>query len=144
MNLANKITIFRILLIPLFIACILYYGPHREYLRFYAFGIFILATISDAVDGAIARFCNQVTELGRVLDPIADKLLIISAFISLAMIKVVPEDLRIPAWAVLTGIRSRSTASAPALLLKSSQPSVQNRGMPGRCWEVIARKRRRN
>ena len=104
MNLANKITIFRILLIPLFIACILYYGPHREYLRFYAFGIFILATISDAVDGAIARFCNQVTELGRVLDPIADKLLIISAFISLAMIKVVPEDLRIPAWAVLTVI----------------------------------------
>lgn len=104
MNLANKITIFRILLIPLFIACILYYGQGREYLRFWALGIFILATISDAIDGAIARFCNQVTELGRVLDPIADKLLIISAFISLAMIKVVPEDLRIPAWAVLAVI----------------------------------------
>ena len=101
MNLANKISIFRILLIPFFIACILYYGEGREYLRSVALGIFLLATISDAVDGGIARLKNQVTELGMVLDPIADKLLIISAFIALSMIKVIPESLRIPAWAVL-------------------------------------------
>jgi len=104
MNLANKISIFRILLIPFFIACILYYGEGREYLRFVALGIFLLATISDAIDGGIARLKHQVTELGMVLDPIADKLLIISAFISLSMIKIVPESLRIPAWAVLTVI----------------------------------------
>ena len=104
MNLANKISIFRILLIPFFIACILYYGEGREYLRFVALVIFLLAAISDAVDGGIARLRNQVTELGRVLDPIADKLLIISAFISLSMIKIDPESLRIPAWAVLTVI----------------------------------------
>jgi len=101
MNLANKISIFRILLIPFFIACILYYGEGREYLRFVALGIFLLATLSDAVDGGIARLKNQVTELGMVLDPIADKLLIISAFVALSMIKVFPESLRIPAWAVL-------------------------------------------
>ncbi len=58
MNLANKISISRILLIPFFIACILYYGEGREYLRFVALGIFLLATISDAVDGGIQ------TELG--------------------------------------------------------------------------------
>lgn len=104
MNLANKISISRILLIPFFIACILYYGEGREYLRFYALGIFLAATLSDAVDGGIARLKHQVTELGMVLDPIADKLLIISAFVSLSMIKIVPESLRIPAWAVLTVI----------------------------------------
>ena len=101
MNLANRISILRILLIPFFIACILYYGESREYLRFIALGIFLLATLSDAVDGGVARLKNQVTELGKVLDPMADKLLIISAFIALSMIKVVPESLRIPAWAVL-------------------------------------------
>jgi len=104
MNLANKISILRILLIPFFIVCILYYSESREYLRFAALGIFLLATISDAVDGGIARLKNQVTELGMILDPIADKLLIISAFVSLSMIKIVPEDLRIPAWVVLTVI----------------------------------------
>jgi len=104
MNLANRISIFRILLIPFFIACILYYGEGREYLRFVALCIFLLATVSDAVDGGIARFRSQVTELGRILDPLADKLLIISAFISLSMIKVAPETMRIPAWAVLTVI----------------------------------------
>lgn len=104
MNLANKISVLRILLIPFFIACILYYGEGREYLRFVGLGIFLLATISDAVDGGIARLKHQVTELGMILDPIADKLLIVSAFISLSMIKVVPESLRIPAWAVLTVI----------------------------------------
>lgn len=101
MNLANKISISRILLIPFFIACILYYGEGREYLRFAALGIFLLATLSDAVDGGIARLKNQVTELGMFLDPIADKLLIISAFVALSMIKIVPESMRIPAWAVL-------------------------------------------
>ena len=79
MNLANRITILRVLLIPFFIACGLYYGDGREYLRFVALGIFLLATLSDAVDGGIARLKNQVTELGMILDPIADKLLIISA-----------------------------------------------------------------
>jgi len=101
MNLANKITIFRILMIPFFIACVLYYGEGREYLRFIALGIFLLATITDAVDGCMARLNKQVTELGMILDPIADKLLIISAFTALSMIKIVPESLRIPAWAVL-------------------------------------------
>lgn len=104
MNLANKITIFRILSIPFFIACILYYGEGMPYLRFAAFFIFAIATLTDAIDGGIARSRSQETELGVVLDPIADKLLITSAFISLSIIKSVPEDLRIPAWAALTVI----------------------------------------
>ncbi|MDP6686039.1 MAG: CDP-alcohol phosphatidyltransferase family protein [Candidatus Omnitrophota bacterium] len=102
MNLANKITISRILLIPFFIACLLYYGEGKEYLRYVAFAIFAIASFTDAIDGAIARSRDQITELGIILDPIADKLLIMSAFISLSVIKTMPIDLRIPAWAVLT------------------------------------------
>lgn len=104
MNLANKITIFRVLLVPFFIASLLYYGEGREYLRFVAFVIFTLASFTDAIDGGIARSHSEVTELGVILDPIADKLLIISAFISLSIIKSLPIDLRIPAWAVLAVI----------------------------------------
>ncbi|MFA4991681.1 MAG: CDP-diacylglycerol--glycerol-3-phosphate 3-phosphatidyltransferase [Candidatus Omnitrophota bacterium] len=101
MTLANKISIFRVILIPFFIASVLYYGEGREYLRFVALAIFLTASVTDAVDGSIARIHKQVTELGKVLDPIADKLLITSAFISLSMIKSIPDELRIPAWAVL-------------------------------------------
>lgn len=102
MNLANKITIFRILLIPFFIACLLYYDETRMHLRFVALAIFAIAAFTDAVDGGIARSRTQITDLGIVLDPIADKLLIASGFISLSIIKQIPNDLRIPAWAALT------------------------------------------
>lgn len=101
MNLANKITIFRILIIPFFIASVLYYGDAMPHLRFVALAIFALAAFSDAIDGGIARSRDQITELGIILDPIADKLLIASAFISLSMVKSIPQDFRIPAWAVL-------------------------------------------
>ncbi|MFC1621658.1 CDP-diacylglycerol--glycerol-3-phosphate 3-phosphatidyltransferase [Candidatus Omnitrophota bacterium] len=101
MNLANRITLFRILIIPFFIASVLYYGDTKPYLRFVALAIFALAAFSDAIDGGIARSRNQVTELGVMLDPIADKLLIASAFIALSIVKSIPQDFRIPAWAVL-------------------------------------------
>lgn len=101
MNLANKISIFRILLIPFFIVSIFYYSSGKEQLLSVALAIFILATFSDAIDGFIARSRREVTELGIVLDPIADKLLIISAFLSLSMIKNIPQDMAMPAWAAI-------------------------------------------
>ena len=104
MNLANKITIFRILLIPFFIASILYYKETVPYLRFVPMAIFAIASFTDAIDGGIARSRTQVTDLGIVLDPLADKMLIASAFISLSTVKTIPEDLRIPAWIVLAVI----------------------------------------
>ncbi|MFH1478390.1 MAG: CDP-alcohol phosphatidyltransferase family protein [Candidatus Omnitrophota bacterium] len=100
MNLANKITMIRLLTAPFFIACMLYYN-RSSYLRLIAFGIFALASLTDAIDGGIARSRDQITELGVILDPIADKILIISAFISLSAIKNLPIDLKIPAWIVL-------------------------------------------
>lgn len=83
MNFANKISTFRILSVPFFIASLIYYTPDRNYLRFIALGIFTLGVISDAVDGYIARKSHQHSPAGLILDPLGDKLLLMSAFICL-------------------------------------------------------------
>ena len=98
MSLANKISIFRILLVPGIVACLLYYAPDRDALRFLALTLFIVGVASDAVDGFIARHHNQQTQLGTLLDPVADKLLILSTLISCSIIRGLPEWMRIPAW----------------------------------------------
>jgi len=98
MNLANKISIMRILLVPCIVASLVYYHPSRDGLRYLTLGLFLLGILSDAVDGYIARAKNQQSKLGTLLDPIADKLLILSALISLSTIRALPDWLRIPAW----------------------------------------------
>ena len=92
LNLANKITIARIITVPFFIAAVVYS-------RFeIALVIFIVAVISDAADGFIARTLKQKTELGTILDPVADKLLLTSAYICLALAGSIPGHLRLPAY----------------------------------------------
>jgi CDP-diacylglycerol--glycerol-3-phosphate 3-phosphatidyltransferase len=81
MNFANKISTFRILIVPFFIASLIYYSGEREYLRIVALVIFILGVISDAMDGYIARKSGQQSKAGLVLDPLGDKLLLMGAFI---------------------------------------------------------------
>ena len=91
MTTANKITICRILLIPVFIWLTLDYirdsqrGEGWEMQRWLACGVFALASITDAVDGYIARRYKQKTELGTYLDPLADKLLLVSALVLLSV-----------------------------------------------------------
>src|SRR3989338_2071881 len=85
MNFANKISTFRIVSVPFFIACLIYYTPDKESLRFAALGIFILGVISDAIDGYVARKSKQLSKAGLVLDPLGDKLLLMSAFICLSL-----------------------------------------------------------
>lgn len=77
---ANALTIFRLILIPVFIALIFY--PSSAF-RYYALGVFILASLTDAVDGFVARRMKSVSEFGKHVDPFADRLLIISALICL-------------------------------------------------------------
>ncbi len=84
MNFANKISTFRILIVPFFIASLIYYSRERELLRFIALGIFILGVVSDAMDGYIARKSKQQSKEGLVLDPLGDKLLLMGAFIFLS------------------------------------------------------------
>ena len=78
MNLPNKITIARIVLIPFFVA--LYYITAIPHNLVYAAGVFALAAFTDFLDGYIARKYNLVTDLGKFLDPIADKVLVLTAF----------------------------------------------------------------
>ena len=85
MTTANKITIFRILLIPFFVVAIVYYGKTGvEWLRLTAVLTFATASILDGVDGYIARHYNQRSELGTILDPLADKLLLVAAVVVLS------------------------------------------------------------
>ncbi len=98
MNLANKISILRIVLIPFFVASLLYCTPTTSHLRFVAAIVFGLSVFTDAADGYIARVYAQRTRLGTFLDPIADKLLLVSAFGTLAALDTLPTDLRLPAW----------------------------------------------
>jgi len=98
MSLANKISILRILLVPGLVASLVYYDPSRDGLRYLSLGLFLVGVVSDAIDGFIARSKQQQSQLGTLLDPIADKLLILSALISLSTIRALPEWMRIPAW----------------------------------------------
>jgi cardiolipin synthase (CMP-forming) len=102
MTTANKVTIFRILLVPFFIVLVLYYIQNgTEAFRFGAILTFALATISDALDGYIARRYHQHSELGKILDPLADKLLLISGIVLLS-VKNDPYLERIPIWLTVT------------------------------------------
>lgn len=80
MTIANILTILRILLVPIFLVILMTEMQNKEII---AFLIFLLAAVTDAIDGYIARRLNQVTELGKFLDPLADKLLISAALLAL-------------------------------------------------------------
>jgi CDP-diacylglycerol--glycerol-3-phosphate 3-phosphatidyltransferase len=102
MTTANKITILRILLIPFFVVEVLYYGlGGNETHRLLAVVCFALAAIFDGVDGYIARRYNQRSELGAILDPLADKLLLVSGVVLLSLHNE-PFLPRIPLWLTAT------------------------------------------
>lgn len=102
MTTANKITILRVLLVPFFIVQVLYYvNTGNEWYRLSAVLCFAIAAISDGVDGYIARRYNQISELGRILDPLADKLLLVSGIVLLSL-KNEPYLERIPLWLTVT------------------------------------------
>ena len=117
LSLPNKISIFRILLVPGIVASLVYYHPDRDYLRFVALGLFLLGVVSDAADGFLARLHNQRTELGTLLDPVADKALILGTLISCSMIHGLPVWIRIPAWFNLVVISRDALLVAGAIVL---------------------------
>ncbi|HEV3272414.1 MAG TPA: CDP-alcohol phosphatidyltransferase family protein [Candidatus Methylacidiphilales bacterium] len=89
MTWATRITILRLVLIPVFVTFIITYtdsDPRDETWRYAAIGVFLLASISDAIDGYLARHWNQGSALGALLDPIADKLLLFAALVTLSLI----------------------------------------------------------
>ncbi len=102
MTTANKITILRVLLVPFFIVQVLYYvGGGEELNRLLAILSFAVAAISDGIDGYIARRYNQRSELGAILDPLADKLLLVSGIVLLSLNNA-PYLERLPLWLAAT------------------------------------------
>ncbi len=93
MNLPNKLTILRMCMIPFFLVFLMV--PGIPYGNWIAVVIFILASLTDMFDGKIARKYNLITDFGKFMDPLADKLLVCSAMIALIELD------RIPAWVVI-------------------------------------------
>ena len=92
MNTANKLTMLRVLLIPVFLVVLYLQFPFHMY---YALAVFILASVTDFVDGYIARHFNMITDFGKFMDPLADKMLVMAALLWFV------EMNRLPAWALL-------------------------------------------
>ncbi len=87
MTWATRITILRLILVPVFVAFVITYDdtdPHEEIWRYAAIAVFTIAGLSDALDGYLARHWNQGSALGALLDPVADKLLLLAALVSLS------------------------------------------------------------
>ena len=95
MNLPNKLTIIRVCLIPFFVAALLFDHGNNYSMRIVANVLFIVASLTDLFDGKIARKYNLVTNFGKFMDPLADKLLVCSALICLIELG------QLPAWVVI-------------------------------------------
>lgn len=95
MNLPNKLTVMRVIMIPFFVISLLAFQGEVRLLRNLAAAIFIVASLTDMLDGKIARKYNLVTNFGKFMDPLADKLLVCSALICLIELG------QLPAWMVI-------------------------------------------
>lgn len=122
MNLANKLTISRILLAGIFILFLFIRGAGA---KFTALAIFLIACATDYYDGILARKSNSITDFGKLMDPIADKILILGAFLAFVEIKV------IPAWMVMA-IIARELIITGIRLLAVSKKVVLSAGMAGK------------
>lgn len=132
MNLANKVTLTRILFVPIFMIILLIQDmPYRQYL---AAGIFILAASTDGLDGYIARSRRQITRLGTFMDPLADKLLVSAALISLVELG------KISAWiaVIIIGREFAVTGLRAILAGEGYSVSASNLGKLKTVFQIIA------
>ncbi len=123
MNLPNSLTLLRIILIPVFVVIISVKVPNGDYI---AAAIFVIAALTDSLDGYLARKMKQVTKLGIILDPLADKLLITAALISLVELG------RVPGWIAIV-ILGREFAVSGLRILKAEEGVI----IPASMWGKI-------
>lgn len=95
MNLPNKLTVIRMIIVPFFVFFLLYDNGQNYTFRMIALVLFIIASLTDTLDGKIARKYHLITDFGKFMDPLADKLLVCSALICLIQLG------QIPAWMVV-------------------------------------------
>ncbi len=112
LNVPNSLTILRILLIPLIVGLLIY-----EYVA-YAFVTFVIAALTDALDGTIARMANQKTPFGAYLDPLADKLLLMTMFVTLSLLEMVP------VWGVILVVSRDAILLTGTLLAHLTQAAI--------------------
>lgn len=115
MNLPNKITFIRVLLVPVFILMFYINIPHNQ---LYAGIIFIIAALTDTLDGYLARKYSLVTNLGKFIDPLADKLLVSAALILLVEVGT------IPAWVVIIIIAREFTITGFRIIAASEGVTI--------------------
>lgn len=131
LTVANFLTILRLILIPVFVTALFYQ-------RFgWALSIFLFAAITDGLDGLVARSLNQKTQLGAILDPMADKLLLVTAFIVLSLPRFTFSD-PIPFWVTITVISRDAFIVLGALVINMVTGFSQFRpSLPGKINTIV-------
>ncbi len=128
LTLANKITIARFLFIPVLIVLIMQYAPGREYLRWWALGLYLFLEMTDVVDGYIARRFRQKTRAGSILDPLADKALFLSTLVCLYLVShEFSWDVRMPLWLVVAFFARDVFLIAGGLILEVKRGAIEIR-----------------
>ncbi len=125
MTTASKITLIRVLMIPVYMGLMYASGGQPGLWMFAALGLFILASLTDFVDGYIARHCNQVSDFGKFLDPLADKLLVIAAMAMFCQWG------QWPAWALMV-VLTREFAVTGLRLVAAGKGTVIAAGWSGK------------
>lgn len=131
MTLASKITLIRVAFIPAYMVLMYLSGGEAGLMMWIALGVFIVASLTDFVDGQIARRCNQVSDFGKFLDPLADKLLTIAALTMFC------EWGQIPAWALMI-ILTREFAVTGLRLVAVGKGTVIAAGWSGKVKTVCS------
>ncbi|MDV7719239.1 CDP-diacylglycerol--glycerol-3-phosphate 3-phosphatidyltransferase [Pediococcus ethanolidurans] len=135
MNLPNKLTVFRIILIPIFIiimvipytwGTVTWFGTSIAVTRVLAAIIFAVASLTDLADGKIARHNHLVTNFGKFADPLADKMLVMSAFIILVSLG------KAPAWVIAIIVCRELAITGLRLLIVENNGRVMAAAMPGK------------
>ncbi len=125
MTLATKITLARIAFIPVYMVAMYLSGGHPGEWMMVALVLFIIASITDFIDGVIARKRNQITDLGKFLDPLADKLLVFAAMLMFCQWKLMP------AWALMV-VLTREFAVTGLRLIAVGKGTVIAAGWSGK------------
>lgn len=129
MTTATKITLIRIFLIPVFLVT-MYLAETRGYMLYISLGIFAIASITDLIDGEVARRCHQVSTLGKFLDPLADKVLVIAAMAMFCEWGI------FPAWALMI-VLAREFAVSGLRMVASGKGNVIAAGWSGKVKTAV-------
>lgn len=127
-NLPNMLSLFRILLVPVF--CLLFFSD-LEYAKYYAVGVYALASLTDLLDGIIARRTNNITKLGRILDPLGDKLMCFAVVLCIAI------DGIVPMWAMVVLFAKESLMAVGGLLMYEKATDVVSSNVFGKAATAV-------